>query len=71
MSQLTFCPACGAGIGSESEHGMTVRLPHEFPFEQPCEVCKERDAARMREAGEQIARRQEEAVMRAVFGGAK
>ena len=65
-----FCPECGFGVVSETEHGITARLPGHgikvrmsrgYPFDAPCETCKRRLDASVFELGRRAGQRAERA----------
>ena len=66
-----YCEECGAGpVDSVSApgKGMKIRLPHNFPYDQPCEACKKRDAERMQNLGRKFAMKREAAILKLILG---
>ena len=58
--KLYECSSCGAAAVRRG-NGILVTAPRNYPFDQPCAECAERDAQRMREAGARAGYRREKA----------
>lgn len=64
-----FCPECGCGTVAQTETGIVHRLPRNYPYDKPCETCRRRSIEAARKLGAEIAKRQIEAVLKALENG--
>lgn len=69
MTRGYRCPECGAGFRRDnSEGGIEVLLPRNWPMHSNCATCQQRSESQMQELGRRTAERHESQILKHLLG---